>query len=1047
VKKLVAVLLAILLLTVFVPDVYADSGPPWAQNLDNLSYTEQEGWKALDADVSVSSDTNDFSEGYIEVNIPDGTGADNFQLVSGGSLTVTGDAVYWNGDRIGTIDGDKDGSAGVLRINFSSTVPLTNADFETGDMTGWTADNNYPGVNAQAWVENPGDDPDVPDGNVDSDPLVDDYTSITQTSSVQSATKYEGSYALRLTISGTVAEGYGTFHGPMVTSETFNAAVGDNLSVNWNALQDGDWYDVYGFVINDANDNGVWDDGENYQKLFHDVGSSTGGWITTTASIGAGVAGSNLRFVFLNGNYDASGGRAIGSSLYIDGIELHLSTGGTVVNDSVLAAIIESIEYRNTSDDPPAVRNYTLSFEESDAGTGFNSAQIDITPVNDFPVDIILSNDHVLENQPLDTVVGNLSTTDPDNTVFIYSFTGGDTAAFSINGTQLRTAAVFDYETINSYTVGIQADDGAGGTYSDNFTIFVDDMGDTVNPLVAAVTVPADGGQYNAASMPAAFSGTVGDAVDEEGAGLNADSAGFTLMRGDNKYWDGDSWEAAATWLATTHVATTDNNTAVWTDNITLPVWSEDTYVVQAKATDAAARTFTGAAITFIYDTTAPGVTLDDIPDTILYTLPLISGTAADVLPGQLAGVQVAITDNTTARYWDGNSWEDTLVWLDAVVSDNWTYNTSTVGFINTHFYTAAARAADLAGNISPAVTDNFTFTTPAVVGGGGSGSFVIDLLTADKPILTNPSGAVVYTTTATSSDGSIILTIEAGTIVKEADGHGLNHNIIVKANPDIPAPPDDYNLLSIPYDFTPDGLTFSPAITLTLSYDPAALPEGADETKLSIAYYDESAGAWVILDCTVDTVNHTVTALITHFTTFAVIGPAAALASFSLSNLTVTPAEMAPGATVTITVAVTNTGGSEGSYAASLSVNGVPETTITVTLQTGGIEYISYFVSRQETGSYLISVGGLEGTFTVKAPEVAPPSPTPTTPAPSFTPTPTPSPTVTPLATTALTTTPAAGTGSKWVIPVVIAAAVIVAAGIIIFIRKRHDKAADRVK
>ncbi len=447
-KKLAAALCLVLLLSMITPPVLADSGPPWAQNLDNLAYTEQEGWKNLDSSVTVLSNTNDFSNGYIEVDISGATGADNLQLADSGNLSVAGGSVFWGADRIGTIDSIKNGSAGVLRIGFSSVIPLANADFETGDLTGWSANNSYAGVNAtHPWVENPGADPDVPDSNVDSDPLVDDPASITQTSSVQSVTTYQGTYALKLTISGQVAEGYGTMHGPMVTSETFNAAVGDNLTLNWYAMQDGDWYDVYGFVINDADNDGAWDDGESYQKLFHDVGSTTGGWITTTATIGAGVAGTNLRFVFLNGNYDASGGRAIGSSLYIDGIQLHVSTGDTVVDNNILTSIIQSIQYRNTSDDPPVVRNYTLNFKESDTGTGSNSAQINITSINDIPSDIALSNTHVLENQPVDTVVGTLSTTDPDNASFTYSLVSDDTAAFSINGTQLRTAAVFNYDT------------------------------------------------------------------------------------------------------------------------------------------------------------------------------------------------------------------------------------------------------------------------------------------------------------------------------------------------------------------------------------------------------------------------------------------------------------------------------------------------------------------------------------------------------------------------------------------------------------------------
>jgi hypothetical protein len=372
------------------PQVLADSGPPWASTtLDNLSYTEQEGWKKLDTDVTVTSDTDDFSNGYVEVNIIDANSYDELRLVSGGSLSVSGDAVYWGGDRIGTINNAYDGSNGRLRIDFSSVSPLMNANFETGDLNGWTVNNSYTGVTGQAWVESPADDPDVT--YVDSDPTYDDhcysvcsYGVITQSAIVQSSIVNEQSYALQLTIGGTVLEGYGTAHGPMVTSSGFTAEAGDNISLTWNAVAGGDWYDVYGFLFKDADNDGDWDDSENYQKLFHDVGVNTGGWITTNATLSSDVSGENIRFVFLNGNYDASGGRAIGSSLYIDGITVYI-TNITVANDSIMVSIIENIEYDNTNDDPSTMKIYNLNFKESDGGTGFNAAHINITAVNDPP--------------------------------------------------------------------------------------------------------------------------------------------------------------------------------------------------------------------------------------------------------------------------------------------------------------------------------------------------------------------------------------------------------------------------------------------------------------------------------------------------------------------------------------------------------------------------------------------------------------------------------------------------------------------------------------
>ncbi|GAI11022.1 unnamed protein product, partial [marine sediment metagenome] len=158
------------------------------------------------------------------------------------------------------------------------------------------------------------------------------------------------------------------------------------------------------------------------------------------------------------------------------------------------------------------------------------------------------------------------------------------------------------------------------------------------------------------------------------------------------------------------------------------------------------------------------------------------------------------------------------------------------------------------------------------------------------------------------------------------------------------------------------------------------ALPEGVAEEDLVIAYYDEEAGEWVELDCVVDTVNNIITASVAHFTTFAIIGtvtpPAPpAPAAFSVSGLSVLPAEVEPGETVTIAVSVANTGGESGSYTAVLKIDGVKESEKRVTVAAGGSKTVSFSVTREEADSYTVTVDGLSGSFIV-APVVVPPEP-----------------------------------------------------------------------
>lgn len=96
---------------------------------------------------------------------------------------------------------------------------------------------------------------------------------------------------------------------------------------------------------------------------------------------------------------------------------------------------------------------------------------------------------------------------------------------------------------------------------------------------------------------------------------------------------------------------------------------------------------------------------------------------------------------------------------------------------------------------------------------------------------------------------------------------------------------------------------------------------------------------------------------------------PAPAPAAFSVSNLTVQPAEVEPKEAVSITVSVTNTGGAEGSYTVVLKINDLKEVERSITIAVGSSEIVTFSVTREEPGSYNIAVDSLGASFTVVAP------------------------------------------------------------------------------
>ena len=127
------------------------------------------------------------------------------------------------------------------------------------------------------------------------------------------------------------------------------------------------------------------------------------------------------------------------------------------------------------------VYDVTVQVSDGNGGTDTQAISVTVTDVNEGPTDITLSNNTVAENQPVNTVVGALSATDPDaGATFTFSLTcavpGAGDASFNINGTDLRTSVSFNYEVQNTYSICIRVTDQGGLTYDENFTIDVIDV-------------------------------------------------------------------------------------------------------------------------------------------------------------------------------------------------------------------------------------------------------------------------------------------------------------------------------------------------------------------------------------------------------------------------------------------------------------------------------------------------------------------------------------------------------------------------------------------
>src|SRR5262249_7086912 len=182
------------------------------------------------------------------------------------------------------------------------------------------------------------------------------------------------------------------------------------------------------------------------------------------------------------------------------------------------------------------------------------------------------------------------------------------------------------------------------------------------------------------------------------------------------------AWQAAVFQLAATNSATTGSTAATWTSSATLPTWasqSDGTYTVQARATDKDGNAFTGAAVSFTLDSTAPATASVTTPaGGSSFRAPTVpasfSGSVADNSGG--VGLNANSTTFTLQRssdnnYWTGSAWQAAVfnlaasnaattgstaaTWASSAALPTWSSPTDGT-------YTGRATATDKAGTSLP---------------------------------------------------------------------------------------------------------------------------------------------------------------------------------------------------------------------------------------------------------------------------------------------------------------------------------------------------------
>ena len=426
--------------------VQSHAGTPVITGLSDIALDQQEPARLVSSVLSIAGG-DAYTDGSITFSLAQSTSDDYFALTSdpdpdiSGAISVDGSDIYLgNGsgrDRVGAIDAINNGQAGAdLQILFSS--PLANSSFETGDTQGWTtyaqtyaSQTDFEGDSIN-WVRSG-------TGTSGTGSIkIGATSSINAQISVVTSPISAGTYALRLFSSGglscpnsvarqgTLPDGYCSTYGPYVESTPFEAFNGDLISVDWAAANGGDWYEVIGMLIGDGADDTFGTSDDTQEVLFAQRGD-TKGFSASTSNISQD---DTYKFQFISGTYDASGGLAVGASLYVDNARIISSSS---ISDAIALNIARLVSYQNTSTNPPIpARTLTVTAQAEDGSSGSATASItiDSAPVFSSFEGVRFPSLDIIEGAQ---VIGGIAATDPNgDTVSIAISGGADADLFSL---------------------------------------------------------------------------------------------------------------------------------------------------------------------------------------------------------------------------------------------------------------------------------------------------------------------------------------------------------------------------------------------------------------------------------------------------------------------------------------------------------------------------------------------------------------------------------------------------------------------------------------
>jgi hypothetical protein len=244
------------------------------------------------------------------------------------------------------------------------------------------------------------------------------------------------------------------------------------------------------------------------------IGTNTSPGVTfDLRQIAAEYGSRPVHFAAQFGTTDVSGVRGT--------VEIRNDFGVLVRQDTRVFNFPSESSQRLDFDLPATARYLTLTagavgFIPNDHAV-FGAATLSLGEPNTAPDAIRVSAEAVAENEPVNTTVAMLSTTDANqDDFFTYELVPGagsdDNASFVIEGDRLRTAAVFDHEGKSGYSVRIRTTDASGLTTERAVTITVTNVNERPTGILLSKQTVAENSPLN--TPVGVFSTLDPDAVD-----------------------------------------------------------------------------------------------------------------------------------------------------------------------------------------------------------------------------------------------------------------------------------------------------------------------------------------------------------------------------------------------------------------------------------------------------------------------------------------------------------------------------------------------------